>query len=142
MQALQTGQAQLIDLRSSQDFRKGHIQGAHWASRARLGSVDKTRPAILLANNAPAAAYTADDLRRSGVEVIGQINGGMEAWGEASYALESSPSNPPDEDCIDFLFFVHDRHDGNLESARRYLEWETGLIGMLDEDEHASFSLS
>ena len=142
LQALQTGQAQLIDLRSSQDFRKGHIQSAHWASRARLGSVDKTRPAILLANNAPAAAYTADDLRRSGVEVIGQINGGMEAWGEVSYALESSPSNPPDEDCIDFLFFVHDRHDGNLESARRYLEWETGLIGMLDEDEHASFSLS
>ena len=96
----------------------------------------------MLANNAPAAAYAADDLRRSGVEVIGQINGGMEAWGKASYALESSPSNPPDVDCIDFLFFVHDRHDGNLESARRYLEWETGLIGMLDEDEHASFNLS
>jgi hypothetical protein len=40
------------------------------------------------------------------------------------------------------LFFVHDRHDGNLESARRYLEWETGLIAQLDEQEHASFRLA
>jgi hypothetical protein len=42
---------------------------------------------------------------------------------------------PADSECIDFLFFVHDRHDGNKEAARRYLEWETGLIAQLDEDE-------
>jgi predicted metal-dependent enzyme (double-stranded beta helix superfamily) len=28
---------------------------------------------------------------------------------------------------------VHDRHDGNLESTRRYLEWELGLLDQLDE---------
>lgn len=141
-QALHSGKAQLIDLRNSQDFRKRHIQGARWASRARLGSVDQTRPAILLADNTLTAAYAACDLRKAGVEVIGQLSGGLVAWEKAGYACESSPNSPPDTDCIDFLFFVHDRHDGNLESARRYLEWETGLIAQLDQDEHASFSLS
>lgn len=45
----------------------------------------------------------------------------------------------PDARCIDFLFFVHDRHDGNKEAARRYLAWETNLIGQLDEQELATF---
>ena len=36
---------------------------------------------------------------------------------------------------MDFLFFVHDRHDGNMDAARRYLEWETGLLSQLDEQE-------
>jgi hypothetical protein len=40
------------------------------------------------------------------------------------------------------LFFVHDRHDGNLDSARRYLEWETGLIAQLDPEEQQSFRLA
>jgi hypothetical protein len=48
---------------------------------------------------------------------------------------------PPDPDCIDFLFFVHDRHDGNKDAARRYLEWETGLIAQLDHDEMNLYSI-
>ncbi len=40
---------------------------------------------------------------------------------------------------IDYLFFVHDRHDGNLDAARAYLEWETGLIAQCEPDELAVF---
>ena len=36
---------------------------------------------------------------------------------------------------IDFLFFVHDRHDGNMDAARCYLKWETGLLAQLDDQE-------
>jgi hypothetical protein len=53
----------------------------------------------------------------------------------------SSPTLPADSDCIDFLFFVHDRHDGNKDAARRYLEWETSLIAQLDEDEINLYSI-
>ena len=48
---------------------------------------------------------------------------------------------PADKDCIDFLFFVHDRHDGNKEAARQYLAWETYLIAQLDPQELQSFRL-
>jgi hypothetical protein len=44
-----------------------------------------------------------------------------------------------DEECIDYLFFVHDRHDGNREAARRYLAWETGLVAQLDDKERAMY---
>jgi 3-mercaptopyruvate sulfurtransferase SseA len=87
------------------------------------------------------AACIAQDCERAGLSVMGLIEGGMTAWLQAGLDTESSPHSPPDEDCIDFLFFVHDRHDGNLESARRYLEWETGLIAQLDAQEQASFRL-
>ena len=40
---------------------------------------------------------------------------------------------------IDYLFFVHNRHDGCLEAARKYLEWETGLIEQMDEQEVGMF---
>jgi rhodanese-related sulfurtransferase len=135
------GQVQLIDLRNSQDFRKAHAKGAAWATRARLGDLNTALPAVLLADDAQTAAYTATDLQQANVRVHGIISGGMPAWENAGLPVESSANLPADSDCIDFLFFVHDRHDGNLESARRYLEWETGLIAQMDAQEHASFNL-
>jgi hypothetical protein len=42
---------------------------------------------------------------------------------------------------IDYLFFVHDRHDGNLAAARAYLEWETNLLQQLDQQEQSIFHL-
>jgi len=55
--------------------------------------------------------------------------------------MVASPEIPSDDDSIDRLLFVHDRHEGNLEAARRYLEWEIGLVGQLDADERANFRL-
>jgi hypothetical protein len=36
---------------------------------------------------------------------------------------------------------VHDRHDGNLDAARRYLDWELGLIAQCSPDELAGFRI-
>ncbi|MNT95345.1 hypothetical protein D3C72_2372060 [compost metagenome] len=46
---------------------------------------------------------------------------------------------PSDEACIDYLFFVHDRHDGNKAAARQYLAWETNLVKQIDERELATY---
>ena len=58
-----------------------------------------------------------------------------------SYSLEASPATPPDSACIDYLFFVHDRHLGNRDAMRQYLAWETGLIAQLDDQDKASFKV-
>jgi len=142
---LVAGQVQLIDIRGSQDYRKLHASGAQWATRARLSRVSRThvdKPLVLFADDPVAAQYFAEDAQSSGLTVLGLVSGGLRAWQAAGLPTESTPLVPADQDCIDFLFFVHDRHDGNLESARRYLEWETGLIAQLDEQERASFQLS
>ena len=44
-----------------------------------------------------------------------------------------------DAECIDYLFFVHDRHDGNKAAARQYLAWETNLVKQIDERELAGY---
>jgi len=50
----------------------------------------------------------------------------------------ATPDDPPDAECIDYLFFTHDRHSGNLAAAQAYLDWETGLVAQLDAQERAA----
>ena len=67
--------------------------------------------------------------------------GGLPAWTAAGYPVTATSDSPPDKACIDYLFFVHDRHDGNKAAARQYLAWETNLVSQLDALEVASFRL-
>jgi 3-mercaptopyruvate sulfurtransferase SseA len=70
------------------------------------------------------------------------LEGGCEAWRAAGLPVTASPRSPTDAECIDFVFFTHGRHDGNLEAARAYLAWEIGLVDQLDAEERAAFRIS
>ncbi|WMD19258.1 rhodanese-like domain-containing protein [Achromobacter seleniivolatilans] len=133
--------AQLIDIRPSMQYRASHIAGARWGVRPRLDqlNLDTTRPVILLAEDEALAAWAAGDLRASGVKDIKVNTGTPDSWTEHAIALESTPAEPADSDCIDYLFFVHDRHDGNKAAARQYLAWETNLVKQIDERERAAY---
>lgn len=143
---LQAQEIGLLDIRNSQDFRKAHIEGACWTSRARLAltlrRLPKDRALVVLASDPVAAAHTVQDVTDLGYTVLGMAEGGPAHWQAGGLKLVASAQTPADAECIDFLFFVHDRHDGNLDSARQYLAWETGLIAQLDDAEKASFRLS
>jgi hypothetical protein len=52
-----------------------------------------------------------------------------------------SPAMPSDKECIDFLFFAHDRLVGNREAMKQYLAWETGLLAQLSEQDRLAFRL-
>jgi rhodanese-related sulfurtransferase len=133
--------AQLIDLRPSMRYRASHIAGARWSIRPRLASLplDATRPVVLLAEDAALAAWAAQDLRALGVNDIHANTGDPSGWAAQGIALASTPAEPADADCIDYLFFVHDRHDGNKAAARQYLAWETNLVKQIDERELAGY---
>ena len=75
------------------------------------------------------------ELQDLGYSDLAWFDGSQEIWSQAGFEIERTPDMPEDRDCIDFLFFVHDRHEGNLDAARRYLEWETGLLAQLDTQE-------
>ena len=130
----------LFDLRSSMQFRKRHIRGSRWSIRPRIiadiGNVD--RPVVLVADE-DVARLAAIDLRAAGVRTVWRLAGGVEAWAAQGYPTESTPGVPPDGECIDYLFFVHDRHAGNREAMRQYLAWETGLIGQLSPEDRELF---
>ncbi|MFJ1300320.1 rhodanese-like domain-containing protein [Pseudomonadota bacterium AL_CKDN230030165-1A_HGKHYDSX7] len=143
---VQLGQegARFIDVRGSMAYRASHLRGAEWAIRPRLAQINVAPEAavVLVADDPAVAALAGRSLRDAG-------HRGEQAWlrwdqqalRDAGAFLEASPESPPDAQCIDYLFFVHDRHDGNKEAARQYLAWEVDLVHRIDAAERAAFRL-
>ncbi len=135
------GGAVLLDLRASMDYLAEHIDGARWAIRPRLPDLGLDDTAhVVLAGERSMAELAAIDLRALGCTQISWLAGNPEDWAAAGLAMTVTPDQPADGDCIDYLFFVHDRHRGNREAMRGYLDWETALIGQLDAQERGVFA--
>ena len=132
----------IMDLRSSTVFRRGHLQGAIWSIRPRLASASTNQGKVVLVVDDPRVARIAAlDLRELGITDISMHVADTDAWQEAGLAMEVTPNIPSDADSIDYLFFVHDRHEGNKEAARRYLKWETDLVSRMDGLERSIYRL-
>ena len=50
--------------------------------------------------------------------------------------------DPPDSECIDFLFHTYQRNEGSEAAARAYLAWEIGLVDRMDEQERGTFRIA
>ena len=137
---LKQGNVTLLDLRASMQYRKGHIASAIWTIRPRLLETiqDKQDPIVCIVEDLAVAQGALAELATIGR--LSHIYLCKHNIFPASLDIISTPTIPGDSDCIDYLFFVHDRHDGNKEAARQYLEWETGLVAQLDEQERNLFS--
>ena len=138
--ALKDDAVALIDLRPSMTCRKGRIAGSRWSIRSLLAThvAGENRPLVLLAEDPVLAAFAAQELPETQRAQLRLLDGGLAAWRAAGYAVEESPDTPANDQCIDFLFFTHDRHSGNKEAARQYLAWEIGLLAQMSDDEIAS----
>ncbi len=135
--ALKDDAVALIDLRSSRAYRKGHIAGARWSIRPLLARAlaGEQRPLVLVVDDPRLAALAALELPHAEVRLL---DGGPDAWRSAGLALQEGADTLPDAQCIDFLFFTHDRHAGNKDAARQYLAWEIGLLAQMNDEEIAS----
>ncbi|WP_277593736.1 cystathionine beta-lyase [Pseudomonas chlororaphis] len=138
--ALKDDAVALIDLRPSMVYRKSHIPGARWSIRPLLASAveGEQRPLVLLADNPLLAALAAGELPEAQRARTRLLDGGFEAWLAAGFEVQRDADTPADAQCIDFLFFTHDRHAGNKDAARQYLAWEIGLLAQMSEAEVAS----
>jgi rhodanese-related sulfurtransferase len=143
--ALEQGEAVAVDVDHSMDYRKGHLPGAWWAIRPRLAGVLPQLPPgrriVLYSEHEMRARLAAIDLKAMTDTPVSVLSGGREAWVAAGLPLDASPGTPPDAACIDFLFFVHDRHLGNQQAMRDYLSWEEALPAQIAADGDAKFSV-
>jgi rhodanese-related sulfurtransferase len=144
LQAMRLGQGRFVDVRSSRAYRAGHVGGAVWGIRPRLRylSLEHGKPVYLIGDEPEVTALAARELHDLGFADVRAVEGGQPEVVVGGAAVLSSPETPGRQDAIDFLHFVHDRHDGNLDASRRYLAWEQGLIAQLDEAERAAFKLT
>jgi len=135
--------ALVLDARPSASFRQASLRGAQWVIRPILAQRLAGRPqgpVLLLGASRAKLALLAGDLERAGWRDI-RLCLADEPQLRASGLPMAANDDMPDEACIDYLFFVHDRHDGNKAAARKYLEWETNLVSQLDEQERDTFSI-
>ncbi len=131
-----------FDLRTSTSFRASHIPNSRWSIRPRLAADTRgagAQPLVLVADDTAIAGMAAIDLAEAGHTDVRALEGGFEAWTRGGLPVAASSATPRDAECIDYLFFVHDRHGGNREAARQYLAWEMNLMGQLDAQERSSF---
>lgn len=130
--------ATIVDVSRGMSYRAGHIDGAIWATRARLDQlgIDDPTDIVLVGQSAALVASALNEFQTLSGKAPKSVSvSGPDDWRSVGINVVETPDSPSEEDCIDYLFFVHDRHDGNLDAARRYLEWETGLLDQLDDQE-------
>ncbi|MDP6708924.1 MAG: rhodanese-like domain-containing protein, partial [Alphaproteobacteria bacterium] len=135
--ALEAGEAVVVDLAPSAEYRAGHIAGAWFAIRARFptslarlpgtGAIVFTSPDGLLAK---LAAPEASELTARPVKVLA---GGTEAWRQAGLDLAEGPENMADE--ADDVWLKPYETDGDVEQQmRNYLTWEIDLVDAIERD--------
>ncbi len=134
----------VIDIRSFQSYREGHIPDAYWVLRANLPhqvAIIKDKDLVVVSDNNLAARLFAREADSLGCRSVCLLSGGLNAWVSAQSDIQRSPDEPADRECKDYLFFTGQRHMGNKKHMRQYLEWEIGLVSQLDADERTSFDL-
>jgi rhodanese-related sulfurtransferase len=141
LEAVKGGRGRFVDLRSSAEYRKAHAKGAVWAIRPHL---DRLAPQAgtayyLIGEESARTRLAAGDLVQLYNSDAALVDGGMEALVAAGAETAASPNTPAPEEAVDFTWFAHGRHDGDLDASRLYLDWEQGLVEQLDAEERAAF---
>ena len=86
--------AQLIDVRSGDEWRAGHIAGAlnvpvtQLSSRIAALRLDGTRPIVAICRSGGRSKVAVRLLRRHGFESACELQGGMRAWQQAGLPVE------------------------------------------------------
>ena len=138
----------VLDVRNSMAYRRAHIPDTVWGIRPHLPDLAAFADGcdvVLAGDDDGVVALVAQEWRAGNPDAaaitLSQLIGGFDAWTAAQLPTASTPALPADADCIDFLYFVHDRLDGDNDAARQYLQWEAGLPAQLDPQERAAFHL-
>jgi rhodanese-related sulfurtransferase len=133
----------VVDLALSRHHRQGHIPGAWFAIRARLGEALDKLPAqgdlVLTSEDGTIARYATAELRtRRPVKVLA---GGTAAWKAAGLPLETG-MGPLASEPDDVALSARDRASDRERYMREYLAWEIDLVNQIARDEDCRFRLA
>jgi len=142
---LEGGTVTLIDLEYSKPYRNGHIRGAWFATRARLGvALEKLQPAdsiVLTSPDGDLARIAAAELARTATLPVYALEGGTRAWTVAGYPLAKEADRMADTP--DDVWLPAREHGSDRESAMRaYLAWEIDLVNQMARDDDQRFKVA
>ena len=128
----------VLDFSRSIQFRAGHVAGAVWAVRSRLGALaDRLRAArhvVVTSPDAVAARLAVPEVAALTAAPVQVLAGGTQAFVAAGGKLAADRQNPPDEACIDWYLRPYDRNSGVTAAMEAYLTWEIDLPQEITRD--------
>ncbi len=83
----------ILDVRTTADFKKGHIKGAKNVPLSDLAtgveslSEDKNKPVLVYCNSGNTVVRAIKLLKKAGFEQVNNLEGGIAAWKEANMPL-------------------------------------------------------
>ncbi|MBI3708702.1 MAG: thiosulfate sulfurtransferase, partial [Proteobacteria bacterium] len=141
-QLLDDGRAVVIDLDTSLRYRAGHIPGAWFAVRSRLGtSLDKIPRAgtlVLASRDGVLARLAAPEAAAMANISVKVLAGGTAAWQAAGLPLETGETRLADTP-NDVWRRPYDQANGVESAMRAYLSWELDLVRQIERDGDARF---
>src|SRR5579863_3564584 len=140
----------VVDVAGTSSYSKGHIPGAWFVSRARLGESIKEMPPsasfVVTGNEAALAALTAQDLAKLTGKPVGVLDGGNAAWRKAGLPLNSGTEKPGT--AVDDIFvqpFLWGQLDPATPEFRKaaddYITWELQLPEQLNRAKETDFKM-
>ncbi len=101
-QAISNGPVQLLDVRTAEEYRSGHIKNslqADWRDQPqfkdRTQYLDKNKPVFVYCLSGGRSAAAADYLRQQGFAVVTNLEGGITSWRNAGLPIEGQSDIPP-----------------------------------------------
>jgi len=136
------GDAQIVDLANSKQFRKGHIPGAWYALRSGLeeaiAKIPTTETVIFTSPDGILAGLAATSYSGNGKALAG----GTAAYRAAGLELEAGDdrmASAPD----DIRLKAREVVNGDIEGAMRaYLAWEIDLVNRMAADDDHRFQIT
>ncbi len=136
----------VVDVARSLEYRDGHIPGAHWGIRSRLGALalvlGAARHVVATSPDGMLARLSLEELRGLTRADVLALEGGTAAWHAFGRPLVKDRTTPPDEACVDVNLRAYDRNSGIEEAMRAYLTWEIDLVNEIARDGTVHFGIA
>jgi rhodanese-related sulfurtransferase len=134
--------AVVVDLDTSLNYRAGHIPGAWFAIRSRLGTASAKLPAaslyVVTSPDGVLASLAAPELAAATGVPVKILRGGTGAWRAAGLPIASGEEHMTDAP-DDVFHRPYDRSKGVEQAMRDYLSWEVDLVRQIERDGDAAF---
>jgi rhodanese-related sulfurtransferase len=143
--ALHADPGVVVDLAPSRRHREGHIPGAWFATRARLGQALSQLPAAgdlaLTSEDGVIARFAAAEVGHLAGRPVKVVEGGTAAWKAAGLPLATGLERCADE-VDDIALSARDRPAERERHMREYLAWEVALADRIARDGDCRFRLA
>jgi rhodanese-related sulfurtransferase len=131
----------VIDLSRSPDYRRGHIPGAWFAIRSRLGrAIEKIAPAgdvVLTSEDGVLASLAVAEVKGLTKRPVFWLKGGNTVWRAAGFPLSASQRMA--DEPVDVWLKPYEQPSDTEAAMNAYLSWEVDLLERIKQDGSTRF---